>query len=128
MSLRSITLAIVLLGCGPKAAPTTAQPSAPGTLAGTVNFTGAACQEPKGPPCDGPYPSYEVVIYAEDGTTVVTKTKTGADGAFSLDLPPGKYVIFTQAGIKETDKRRTDVVVSRDAVAKVDLRVDTGVR
>ncbi|HEU0036152.1 MAG TPA: hypothetical protein VFQ53_36315 [Kofleriaceae bacterium] len=102
--------------------------AATGTLTGTVSFVGTPCEEPKGPPCDGAMPNYEVVVYAADGTTVAGKAKTGADGTFSLDLPAGTYVIFTQAGIKDTDRARQDVTVSRDALAKVELRVDTGVR
>lgn len=99
-----------------------------GTLSGTVSFVGTPCPQPKGPPCDGAYPSYEVVVYAADGTTEVARTRTGTDGTFSLDLPEGKYAIFTQAGPMEKDRARTDVTVSRDALAKVALRVDTGVR
>jgi hypothetical protein len=76
-----------------------------GTLSGTVNFVGKPCPQPSGPPCDGPYPDYQVVIYAADGTTEVARTRTGADGVYS-----------------------TDVQVSRDALSKTDLRVDTGIR
>ncbi|HUS29504.1 MAG TPA: hypothetical protein VMZ53_13420, partial [Kofleriaceae bacterium] len=89
---------------------------------------GTPCPTPTGPPCDGAYPNYEVVVYAEDGSTVAGKATTGSDGTFSLDLPPGKYVVFTQAGLQATDRQRTDVVISRDALAKVELRVDTGIR
>ena len=99
-----------------------------GTLSGTVSFVGTPCPQPKGPPCDGVYPNYEVVVYAADGTTEVARTRAGADGTFSLDLPEGRYAIFTQAGPMEKDRARTDVTVSRDALARVSLRVDTGVR
>jgi hypothetical protein len=123
-------------GAGPTASggddrvPTTPPGGSPGsgTLSGTVSFVGTPCPQPKGPPCDGAYPNYEVVVYAADGTTEVSRTRTGADGTFSLDLPEGRYAIFTQAGPMEKDRARTDVTVSRDALAQVSLRVDTGVR
>lgn len=101
-----------------------------GTLAGTVHFVGTACQDPKkGPPCDGPYPNYEVVVYKEDGTTVAGKTTTGADGKFSVNLPEGKYVILTEGGgVKPGEKTRVEVSVGRDALQNVELRIDTGVR
>src|SRR4051812_49399188 len=104
MSLRNLMLALLLAACGPKPAPSAAQPPGGnpggGTLTGTVAFVGSPCPTPNGPPCDGPYPNYEVVVYTSDGTTVAGKTTTKADGTFSLELPPGKYVVFTQSGIK----------------------------
>ena len=99
-----------------------------GTLSGSVGFVGTPCAQPSAPPCDGPYPDYEVVVYAADGTTEVARTTTGADGTFSIDLPAGNYAIFTQAGLRPTDRARTDVVVNRDALTRTELRVDTGVR
>ena len=126
-----LVLAFALLACSSPAKPTNTPPggvAATGTLTGTVSFTGTPCPEPKGPPCDGAYPNYEVVVYAEDGTTVVTKTTTDASGKYTLSLPAGKYVIFTQAGLKETDRARSEITISRDALSTIDLRVDTGIR
>ena len=39
-----------------------------GVLEGTVHFSGMACppDRSKTPPCDGPYPNYEVIIYDND--------------------------------------------------------------
>ena len=59
---------------------------------------------------------------------LVARTKTDASGKYSVTLPAGKYVIYTQAGIKETDRAKSEVTVSRDALSTIDLRVDTGVR
>jgi hypothetical protein len=102
-----------------------------GTLQGTVQFVGTPCEAAKkGPPCDGPYPDYEVVVYKDDGTTVASTAKTDQDGKFTVSLPEGKYVIFTgaNAAAGADAKQRTDVVVSRDALQTVDLRIDSGVR
>ena len=132
MKIQALVL-FALVACSsskPRAGDTTPPggTAATGTLSGSVSFVGTPCPEPKGPPCDGSYPNYEVVIYAADGTTEVGRTKTGADGKFSLSLPAGKYVIFTQSGLQATDRAKSEVTVSRDALATVDLRVDTGVR
>ena len=138
MLVRSViaTLLFGLVACGgAQQAPGTAGGTTPpgggagaGTLTGSVTFVGTPCAQPSGPPCDGPYPDYEVVVYASDGTTEVGRTRTGADGTFSIDLPAGAYAIFTQAGLQPSDRARTDVSVSRDALTQTALRVDTGVR
>ena len=99
-----------------------------GTLNGKVTFVGKPCQQASGPPCDGPYPGYEVVVFAADGITEVARTRTGPDGIFDLTLKEGDYVIYTQAGPMASNRARTAVHVARDALAQVALRVDTGVR
>lgn len=131
---RALAMAVLLTACGAK------QPTSPGgntppggatasgTLTGSVSFAGTPCRDPGPPPCDGPYPNYEVVVFGADGKTVAGKAKTGADGKFTLDLPAGKYVIVTPAGPTANDQKRTEVTVSRDAMATVSLTVDTGVR
>jgi hypothetical protein len=127
----ALALVLALAACGGKKPPNTTPPGgtdAPGTLSGTVHFVGTPCATPNGPPCDGIYPGYVVKVLAADGTTEVATATTGADGTFSLELPPGHYVILTQAGLQATDTKSTEVDVSRDALATVDLTVDTGVR
>jgi hypothetical protein len=126
-----LAILICFTACASKPAPTTTPPGgsqASGTLSGTVSFVGTPCPEAKGPPCDGAYPDYEVVVYAKDGQTVAGKVKTGADGKFSLDLPAGDYVIVTPAGMTPDATKRTEVKISRDALSSVTLTVDTGVR
>ena len=131
MSPRFLTLAFLLAACASKPALQPQPPGgadAKGTLTGTVHFVGTPCPAPSGPPCDGVYPGYEVIVYADDGKTVAGKATTAADGSFDLELRPGTYAIFTQAGLMATDRKRTDVVVHRDALATVALVIDTGVR
>ncbi len=99
-----------------------------GTLNGRVTFVGTPCPQSSGPPCDGPYPNYEVVVFAADGVTEVARTRTGPEGIFDLALNEGDYVIYTQAGPSPSNRARTAVHVGRDALAQVTLRVDTGVR
>jgi hypothetical protein len=130
----TLTIAVLLAACGGKQQTSPGDKTPPGganasgTLSGSVSFVGTPCPEPGPPPCDGAYPDYEVIVYAADGTTIAGKAKTGADGKFTLDLAPGAYVIFTQAGPMPDNKQRTEVTVSRDALATVTLSVDTGVR
>lgn len=128
-----LVLAVELAACGSASTQGALDGKSPsgtdtGTLSGTVSFVGTPCPEPKGPPCDGVYPGYDVVVRTKDGKTVVGKVTSGVDGTFAIDLPAGAYVILTQAGLTEADQRRNEVTVSRDALAKVALQIDTGVR
>ena len=126
--LKALFICFVIAACNSKTGSPGPTPpggtAAHGTLAGKVNFIGGTpCPEDK---CD--HTGYEVVIYQADGKTVAGTTKTDADGKFTLDLPAGKYVIITQAGMMPDAKVRTDVTVSRDALSTVELRYDDGVR
>ena len=128
-----LTVTVLLAACGAKQPTSPGDKTPPGgaasgTLSGTVGFVGKPCPEPGPPPCDGPYADYEVVVYAADGATVAGKAKTGADGTFTLGLPAGTYVIFTQTGPMPDNKKRTEVTVSRDALSTLALSVDPGVR
>ncbi|MEO8699555.1 MAG: hypothetical protein ABI867_05900 [Kofleriaceae bacterium] len=130
MTRLTLALCLTLTACASKPSMQTTPPGgtkATGTLTGTVAFVGTPCPEPKGPPCDGVYPNYEVVVLDAQGKEA-GKATTQADGTFSLDLPAGKYVIETPAGPAATAKQRTEVEVARDAMAKVELKIDTGVR
>ena len=45
--------------------------------------------------------NYEVFVYAPDGITMVGKTFSDDDAHYSLQLPAGKYVIYTYNEIKQ---------------------------
>lgn len=106
---------------------TTTTTVATATLSGAVHTTGAACAQPK-PGCEGPAAGYEVVVLAKDGTTVVAKTKTDAEGHYTVMVPGGDYTIITQAGMTKAETKRNDVTVAANAAATLDLSVDSGAR
>ena len=59
------------------------------------NFVGKPCPPSRtGPPCDGPYPNYEVVIYEKDEKNIVNKIMTDDQGNFEVQLPVGNYLVF----------------------------------
>ncbi len=102
---------LLLASCGPSMGGLKpedekgAQRKRQGTLEGTVYYLGIACtpqtysgMEIKIPPCNGPYPNYEIVIYNEDGTTEIAKTVSSKDGRYHLSLDPGHYIIYTPRG------------------------------
>ena len=131
MTSKAFAALLVLAACGSSPKPQPQPPGgadASGTLTGTIYAIGPACDTTKTPSCDSPMTGYEVTILAADGTTAVTTATTGDDGTFSVELPPGKYVVLTHTGLRLTDEKRTEVTVSRDALAHLDLTIDTGVR
>ena len=103
-------------------------------LVGTVYFVGKPCpprpdgRARLGPPCDGPYPGYEIAVHAADGETVVARTTADERGRFRVELPPGAYVIHTPGGVDPRATRATTVAITSGATTHADLKVDTGVR
>jgi len=101
-----------------------------GNLEGTVNFIGTACPgERKGPPCSGPYPNYEIIIYNEDGKTVEKTIFSNEDGNYNTELEQGVYVIFIQerefGTMKETPNQ---ITINSDQITQFDITIDTGIR
>lgn len=104
--------------------------SVKGVLKGQVTFVGAECNAAapnfKVPPCEGPYPRYEVVVFDKTGRSVVAKTSSVQDGRYSIELRPGDYLVYRPSGI---DRRETlRVTVAAGKATALDLRIDTGVR
>jgi len=67
-----------------------------GILEGTVDYIGLICvpEQRDIPPCSGPYPNYEIIVYTSDGNTVVKKTITDDNGNYQFNLDFGTYVIY----------------------------------
>ena len=105
-----------------------------GILVGTVGFVGLPCppeeiggRKPLVPPCDGPYPNYEIAVYRTDGKTVVTKIASNVDGTYEIYLNSGNYSIYTPSGLQDRIKTHQVTIVS-GMTTKLDLVVDTGIR
>ena len=100
-------------------------------IQGTVYFMGTDCPptlSKKVPPCTGPYPGYEVIIYANDGKTPIKSINTDANGTYFVQLTPGNYVIYTQAGPMPSQRQRNEIIVSENQISHKDLQIETGIR
>jgi hypothetical protein len=109
--------------------PTTASKQT-GVLEGSVTFIGVPCGpqvERKTPPCDGPYPDYEVVVYDASGETAVGRTRSNAGARYEIALPGDvEYSVFVPSGIR--NRTKLSVVVPAGARKTLDLQIDTGIR
>jgi hypothetical protein len=115
------------VGCSssePRTGPSTA-PADQGTVTGTLRLSGGP-----NPGTDSAAPG-EVYVFASAGRTgqPQVRAKTGADGSFSLNLPPGTYYLAaTSPGFSidpppPTPPCRGDkpAVVSRGSTSRVDV-------
>lgn len=103
-----------------------------GKVAGTVSFKGVPCQPGQPdfnvPPCSGPYPNYEVIIYhASAPEQPVLTIKSGSDGNYHADLPAGDYRIYTQNGIRATDRTEHKFTIKPAETITLNLTVFTGI-
>jgi hypothetical protein len=103
-----------------------------GNVTGTVTFHGVPCPPEsnanKVPPCQGPYPHYEVKIYEKSGAEIEATTQTDEAGMFSVRLPPGQYKILAQNGITADDMQMYDFAVEKGKKTVVDITVNTGIQ
>jgi hypothetical protein len=101
-----------------------------GALEGTVHFVGVPCPptHPSRPPCDGPYPDYEVVVQDDRGEAVVARTRTDDEGFYRVDLPVGDYVVFTTQGVGELFIETNRFSIVDGQITILNLVIDTGVR
>jgi hypothetical protein len=104
-------------------------------LEGTVYFIGQPCAPSRDnkisvPPCEGPYPNYEIKIYEKINgkNTIVCVTKTDENGNFRVLLKPGEYVIYTQNGISLFEQTSHEFRITDYEITRLSLEVDVGIR
>lgn len=127
-----VVLAGAVVAC---TAPTTS--SVPGQTAAPTGIRGVATAGPVCPvernppdPSCGPRPVAGATIVIRDGSGAqVAAAVTGADGAFSVALPPGDYVVdpLPVQGLMGTAAQQS-VSVAAGSVTVIQLDYDTGIR
>ena len=74
-------------------------------------------------PCSAP--ASHVVLTFRRGA-LVRATRTGADGRYRIDLPPGRYAVtLAPGGLRSSPG---SVVVPRGRIAVANFSIDTGIR
>lgn len=114
--------ALLLVACG-------AQPAGPGPSYGTV--TGhvlaypCAPVEQAGSPCPGRTAAHVEVDFRR-GAEEPVRAITGTDGAYSVRLPPGTYVV--SIGVLRRLSGPHEVTVTAGATVTADIVFDSGIR
>lgn len=120
VSASAVILAATLLAC------TTPVPLDSG-VRGTVRIGPISPVQQQGEPSDAPYEA-SVVIRAASGT-VAARTRSTADGSFSVALAPGEYTIEGEgSGTLPTPPAPQAVTVPPHAFTVVTLVYDSGIR
>lgn len=130
---------VLLAGCGDTGGPAT-----PATSAGTASSSPAGASGVQGravvdagcpvlrdqTPCPDRPLQARIVVTDAEGATVVKEQVTTADGAFRVDLPPGRYRLSgtNLAGAPVPIAAARPFVVEPGAFVTVQLDFDSGVR
>ena len=121
-----ITLTLLLTACA-------AAPRETGTLEGHVNIGPLVpvVREGEAEPTPAPevYAGREIVIFAEDGQTEVTRAKIDPNGNYHVTLPVGTYVVdINHLGIDRGLNLPQTVQITSQQVIRLDVEIDTGIR
>ncbi len=122
-------LAIVLASAG----IATAQPTASiapgiGVLEGTVTRGPISPLSRPGVPNSAPVAEAQLQITDPTGKVVAT-AQSASDGSYSVELPPGDYLVSIASPTTRFGRRGpTEVTITAGQRAHLDLQIDTGIR
>ena len=84
---------------------------------------------PEPTPAPEVYAAREIVIYKKNGTTEVTRLQIDATGWYRGELPVGTYVVdINRLGIDSADGLPKEITLTPNAVLRLDIDIDTGIR
>jgi hypothetical protein len=116
---------VLVIACGPSAAS-----APPNTGIRGIVTLGPTCpvEQVGQPPCVEPFAATLAVTSAEDGS-VVARVDSGADGTFTIDVPPGDYVVVPEPGADPFPfGQPVEVTVAAGAYSEIEVAYDTGIR
>lgn len=126
-SIAALSLAILAAACS--GGTTTTSVPATAHLAGTVTAGPTCPVVQEGVPCPD-RPVVDAAIQIIDGNgAIVVEVITDEDGAYAVDLAPGRYHVVPQSveGLLGT-AAPVDVTVAADSTIVLDFAYDTGIR
>ncbi len=108
-------------------------PEEHGILQGNVNIgpLTPVLQEgiPEPTPDASVYATRQIVIFSQDGKKEITKVPIQPDGSYSIELPPGKYLVdINHSGIDFSKDLPVVVEIKKDQIFSLDIDIDTGIR
>jgi hypothetical protein len=85
--------------------------------------------EPEPTPAPEVYAVREIVVYKQNGKTEVTRLQIDSTGWYRGELPMGVYVIdINRLGIDSADGLPKEITITANAVFRLDIDIDTGIR
>ena len=130
----AIALLILLAACHDSSTPTglDSTETAHGRLSGVVTIGPNCPVEPTTSPCPtspDAYAQRKVLVYDEAKTKLLYTVDIDSQGAYLVDLPPARYTVdVKKVGIDRANGVPTVVEIKANAVTKVDISIDTGIR
>lgn len=132
---RACALLIILAACHGSSGPTDPQASseqAHGRLSGVVTIGPNCPVERAEQPCPTPpgaYAARKVLVYDAAGAKLLATVDIDSQGLYVIDLVPATYLVDLQkTGIDRVTGVPAVVEIHANAVTKVDIGVDTGIR
>ncbi len=121
-------LLVLSAGCASGARGEGPSPGPTSGVRGVVTY-GPLCPVVRaGSPCpDRPWQG-TVQAFQPDGSTLVREAQTDQDGAFTLSLEPGAYVISPLTPDGPPTSKFRNVTVNSGSFVEVILQVDSGIR
>lgn len=123
-------LMAIAVGCSEIGIPIDT-PTPPSGIRGTV-VLGPTCPGGQDPGANDPVPcltAYAASLVVTDSeSAVVARIASGADGRFTVDLPPGEYVVTPATSDSYPSAQPVSVVVAAGQYATVEINYDTGIR
>jgi len=102
-----------------------------GTLQGMVSYIGKPCPPTQltVPPCSGPYPNYDIIIFDSDEITEISSTISDENGNYKISLMPDDYVVYQKQRQqnKMVDYALPVTIISKQVTSQ-DIIIDGGIR
>ena len=84
---------------------------------------------PEPTPAPEVYASRQIVIYASNGQTEVTRMQIDGQGNYRVELPVGTYVVdINHVGVDMAKELPKTVEIKSGQVTRLDVEIDTGIR
>ena len=95
-------------------------------ITGMVTLGPISPVQREGEPNDKPYSA--TIIIKDHAGAIVTQVQSGADGRFTVNLPPGTYTLEPVNGNPLPRAGTQDVTIQPHTFAEVTISYDTGIR
>jgi hypothetical protein len=132
--LHSIAAALLMLlnaGCHSPTSPDSGMPAQHGRLSGIVTI-GPNCPGPQSDTCPtqpSAYAARKILVYNEAKSNLLFTVDIDSQGAYFIDLAPGKYTIdLKPSGVDKTSDLPKLVEIQANTVTSLNVSIDTGIR